>query len=160
MPEGGSDLDERMARFAADVMKLREVALPPSDAEHLVEEREYLTFSGAGAVLIHLHESEGFWDDSSRIDAVEREYQRHCDRLSGRLMGVWGSPARVRVPSNSGLSDTGRSRPLLLQMIAGSVVYVWHFADRSVCIGVSQEDKELPIVLFAGASNRWMPTSP
>ncbi|MFG3713333.1 hypothetical protein [Micromonospora sp. NPDC047730] len=111
--------------------------------------------AGPGYRILHLSTSAEFWEDRSQVNEVWDHFDRECLVLAEALIQVWGPPERVELSPVLDRSMQGETVPALAGVLSNFVpsVSVWHFEDRSVCLGVGQWDRELPVVLVAAAGD-------
>lgn len=108
--------------------------------------------SGPGYHTAELSTSEGFWDDPSRWEVVEEQYEAERAALALRLSERWGEPQVFSLSSVFARSlEEGEQIPEPWSTLADSVpdVHLWRVDGRWVALGVSQWDTELPFQLLA-----------
>jgi hypothetical protein len=114
-------------------------------------------FSTPNAHRVLLHESPDFFGDlrnSAAEESIWAEFERHLRTLVSALSARWGEPdGHISVDE---LIASG-GPPVLLGAVwraYASDVWVWHRGRRSVWAGLRQEDRELPIELYAVIAKR------
>jgi hypothetical protein len=101
--------------------------------------------SGPGHHLVELTVSDTFFDDGEgRIERAYAEFDDRQGALAEALQALWGPPEH---------HERGPSVPSTMwaayHLTCAGELDVWQRHDRTVLIGVSHEDKELPLTLFA-----------
>ncbi|MEU5529398.1 hypothetical protein ABZ744_20930 [Micromonospora chersina] len=111
--------------------------------------------AGPGYRILHLSSSAGFWEDRSQVNEVWDRFDRECLVLAEALSQVWGPVERVELSPVLERSMQGERVPALAGVLSNFVpsLSAWRFEDRSVCVGVGQWDRELPVVLVAAAGD-------
>jgi hypothetical protein len=105
-----------------------------------------------GYLVVKLDHSRDFWDDSSLLDEVWASYEHMCGSLVDVLAAAWGPSQRIDLADLVYAAIEGDPTPLADELaVYVPHVYAWHFADRTVCVGVGQHDKEFPVMLIAAA---------
>ncbi|RZU46558.1 hypothetical protein EV385_6632 [Krasilnikovia cinnamomea] len=104
-----------------------------------------------GYHAVDLEISDDFSDDPTGDRAAQawQEFDAECARLAAALTIRWGTPQLVTLDQR-----VHRGTPLgayLADFVA--IVHMWHRAGRTVCLGVGQGDKELPIQFVLTVGN-------
>jgi hypothetical protein len=126
-----------MDRYRDRVMELRSAPLPRP-----------------GYLVIELERSADFWDDALRERSRRAwdEFEIASEALVAALAAEWGPAETVDLGATLYRAVDGDPPPLA-DLLSNYVprVFAWHFADRSVCVGVGQHDREFPVMLVAAA---------
>lgn len=103
-----------------------------------------------GYLVVELRRSRDFWDTPTLIDEAWERYGEACGALAIELADDWGPAEQIDLGTLLYGALDGDPPPLaddLAEYVPH--VFAWHFADRTVCVGVGQHDKEFPVVLIA-----------
>ncbi|WP_344646941.1 hypothetical protein [Cryptosporangium japonicum] len=107
---------------------------------------------GSGYRIVDLEMSDDFYgdDDYSAADAAWAKLDAERVRLVDDLTERWGAPERLELQV-----DWEDERRTLMNDLAGFVTEVWSWRrdGRQVCVGVGQDDKELPVRLVLGVGD-------
>jgi len=100
---------------------------------------------------VNLRVSNDFWDDvdGTAVEAALAWFEADRVALADALSARWGAPQRVDLGPHLDRSLRGELLTPMTDHLANfvSAVDAWHRGDRTVCVGVGQHDKELPIQL-------------
>ncbi|WP_156110807.1 hypothetical protein [Streptomyces adustus] len=122
-------------------------------------------YGGPGHRVGYLHVSQEFWDDEDgqAWREVEARLRACLDALAAALTERWGDPLAVDLWSCLKDVCAGETVPEPLRSLCQSAVSLqaWPLRDRDRWIGLAlgQDDKELPLVLYATVgrtSATWM----
>ncbi|MGW2561515.1 hypothetical protein ACWCXB_20110 [Streptomyces sp. NPDC001514] len=108
--------------------------------------------SGPGFHMAELSRSEDFWEDRSRWEIVEEQYEAEREALALLLSERWGEAQVFGLGSLLARSiEDGEEIPEPWGTLSNSVpdVHLWRVDGRWVVLGVSQQDPELPFQLLA-----------
>ncbi|MGW1883841.1 hypothetical protein [Streptomyces sp. NPDC001970] len=108
--------------------------------------------SGPGFHMAELSTSEDFWEDGSRRELVEEQYEAEREALALLLSERWGEAQVFSLASVfAGSFDGGEEIPEPWGTLSNSVpdVHLWRVDGRWVVLGLSQWDTELPFQLLA-----------
>ncbi|MER5180278.1 hypothetical protein ABT009_18210 [Streptomyces sp. NPDC002896] len=126
----------------------------------LIDELLARPLSGDDAYhLVTLHESRDFAppnDDWDELMRTSEEFQEELEELAAALDARWGPHESMSMEDYSYMDpDEDELPPFFRELVEsgyfGDLLY-WRVGDRLVAASVGHEDKEEPVVLFAGVT--------